>query len=712
MPAHNLAAQSLTHGPVVGGVTASHANVFVRADQEAQVSIRYGTDPNLDTFLTTAPITTSSNNDFSSIIKLDGLPPQTTIYLNVEVNGTPQLSAPFPSFATFPATSDPQPFKFVVLSDFTSVRLLTNTVPTYGNALLENPAFAFIGGDFDHREPHTIPERRTMFKDLYDASSPVMGDFVHSILWKMPIAHQWDDHDAGSNNVDKTFLEWDLAQQVFEEFVPSYPLPLVTPGIWQSFSYAQVDFFVLDCRSQRDPDPDVDGPDKSMLDGNALGAAGQLVWLENGLLASRAKWKVIFTSVITNPTTKLTDGWAAFQTEWNSLRNFIEANAINGVVFISGDLHLGAIDNGVASGFPEMCIQQPNGFVGSCPTSVQGTWSEGTFKDECRGYSVVTLMTHPDRMLLEVKDENGNQQLAYTVTLADSVPPTAPSNLTATALDSSQVMLAWTASSDDFGVTGYDIYRDNVLLASVGEVTNQPDDTVSPLTTYQYQVRARDGAGNISDPSNVAQVTVPALTKWEINVKGSDQGLVVVNFRTDQTLDGYGISQDAFGLLTVSGSWSTNNGALTGHYLAQAGSQTITDGALSGDIRPGKKLKAKISASVQTLKLKGTPFRAGPDLSGHWIGQVKSKAGKSTETYDFMPDSNLPGVFHLTGQGVGNLTGEAIVSSENAVSVHLHSDTGEDRALEGKVSTKKQTLSLKGKDQSGLKFTIKAAKGG
>src|SRR6185503_4396477 len=104
--------------------------------------------------------------------------------------------------------------------------------------------------------------------------------------------------------------------------------------------------FVLDCRSQRDPENDPDDANKSMLDGNNLGAAGQLQWLKDGLLGSTAKWKVIFSSVVTNPSTKVPDGWGGYQTEWNDLRNFIVTNQISGVVFISGDLHLAAIDNG------------------------------------------------------------------------------------------------------------------------------------------------------------------------------------------------------------------------------------------------------------------------------------------------------------------------------------------------------------------------------
>ena len=64
-----------------------------------------------------------------------------------------------------------------------------------------------------------------MFKDLYDPNTPYMGDFVNLILRKMPIMHQWDDHDSGQNNVDKTYPDWNLTQQAFQEYMPSYPLP-------------------------------------------------------------------------------------------------------------------------------------------------------------------------------------------------------------------------------------------------------------------------------------------------------------------------------------------------------------------------------------------------------------------------------------------------------------------------------------------------------
>ena len=409
-------AQMLTHGPVVGGATPYNAKVFLRTDRQATVVIQYGSDPDLIASSMTKTLTTYSNHDFTRIIHITGLQPSTTYYVNISVNGIDQFIKPYPSFRTFPKPSIPQPFSFLVLTDFDNQRAVKNEFPTFLSASEEKVSFVFIGGDFDHRNPQTLSEKRQMFKDLYNPSSLGLQDFVRKILWRMPIVHHWDDHDAGVNNIDKTYPYWSLSYQIFSDYVPKYAIPSTVPGIWQRFKYAHTDFFVLDGRSQRDPDTDPDNDDKSMLDGNKLGVSGQLEWLMQGLLLSTATWKIVFSSVVTNPTTKLDDGWAAFQTEWKVIRGFIESNKIRGVIFISGDLHMGAIDNGTASGFPEMLVPAPN--LNVCASGTVGKWSEGVYYNSsgtCRGYGLITVLTDPDQVLLEVKDENGNVRLSYLV---------------------------------------------------------------------------------------------------------------------------------------------------------------------------------------------------------------------------------------------------------------------------------------------------------
>ncbi|MGZ4729839.1 MAG: galactose oxidase-like domain-containing protein [Acidimicrobiales bacterium] len=113
---------------------------------------------------------------------------------------------------------------------------------------------------------------------------------------------------------------------------------------------------------------------------------------------------------------------------------------------------------------------------------------------------------------VRANDRAGNasapsNEAAVTV-LADQSPPTAPTNLVATATQSRQVNLAWTAASDNAGVTRYNVLRDG-LPVGTSPGTSYVDTTVQPNTTYSYTVTAQDAAGNVSGPSNTSTVTTP-----------------------------------------------------------------------------------------------------------------------------------------------------------------------------------------------------------
>ncbi|MDC0713901.1 fibronectin type III domain-containing protein [Stigmatella sp. ncwal1] len=91
----------------------------------------------------------------------------------------------------------------------------------------------------------------------------------------------------------------------------------------------------------------------------------------------------------------------------------------------------------------------------------------------------------------------------------DTQAPTTPANLLATATSSSQINLSWSASSDNVGVSGYDVYRNGSAVGSSG--TNSYSDTgLAASTAYSYTVKARDAAGNASAASNTATATTQA----------------------------------------------------------------------------------------------------------------------------------------------------------------------------------------------------------
>ncbi|HET6994398.1 MAG TPA: fibronectin type III domain-containing protein, partial [Chitinophagaceae bacterium] len=94
--------------------------------------------------------------------------------------------------------------------------------------------------------------------------------------------------------------------------------------------------------------------------------------------------------------------------------------------------------------------------------------------------------------------------------LADSQAPTAPTNLAASTITQSSLTLTWTASTDNVAVTGYDIYQNNVKINSSPVTTTNYNVTgLTAATAYQFFVRARDAAGNISANSNTINITTP-----------------------------------------------------------------------------------------------------------------------------------------------------------------------------------------------------------
>ncbi|SHG78096.1 immunoglobulin-like domain-containing protein [Winogradskyella jejuensis] len=120
-------------------------------------------------------------------------------------------------------------------------------------------------------------------------------------------------------------------------------------------------------------------------------------------------------------------------------------------------------------------------------------------------------------------DDNNNQIIASTygrgvftgtftaTTVPDTEAPSAPTSLAASNTTQSSTDLSWTASTDNVGVSGYDVLRDGAVIASVsGTTTNYQVTGLTPNTAYAFSVRASDASGNQSVASNVINVTTDA----------------------------------------------------------------------------------------------------------------------------------------------------------------------------------------------------------
>lgn len=118
-----------------------------------------------------------------------------------------------------------------------------------------------------------------------------------------------------------------------------------------------------------------------------------------------------------------------------------------------------------------------------------------------------------------------------TPSAADTTAPSAPTGLAAGTVTSSSVSLSWAASTDNVGVTGYQVFRDGVQTGT-STTTSYTDTSAAPNTTYNYLVRAYDAAGNVSADSvppiwvttpvpNTNQITVDKTVTTKQSTNGS-----------------------------------------------------------------------------------------------------------------------------------------------------------------------------------------------
>ena len=156
----------------------------------------------------------------------------------------------------------------------------------------------------------------------------------------------WDDHDYGYNNANKIYPLKKESRQVFIDTWPDNPSYGENgEGIYTSFRYQDVLFILLDDRWWRDDDRKwayrwfiKPNPNKLMF------GRQQMDWLKRTLLEdTTASFKIIVNgSQVLNPLAK-GDCLVHFPVEYGELLEFIDANKISGVLFLSGDRHFSEI---------------------------------------------------------------------------------------------------------------------------------------------------------------------------------------------------------------------------------------------------------------------------------------------------------------------------------------------------------------------------------
>lgn len=191
---------------------------------------------------------------------------------------------------------------------------------------------------------------------------------------------------------------------------------------------------------------------------------------------------------------------------------------------------------------------------------------------------------------------------------ADTQAPTAPTSLASTTKTATSITIAWNASTDNVGVTGYNVFSNGVLKTTVTGLTA----TITGLTastSYNINVSAKDAAGNTSALSNTIAVTTNSsggtggtatdlLFSEYIEGSGNNKALEIANNTgASVSLSAYTVKKQTNG----AGSWSTGL-ALSGT-LATGSKFTIVNSSMASSCYPTS--SANISTTATELTFNG-----------------------------------------------------------------------------------------------------------
>ena len=230
--------------------------------------------------------------------------------------------------------------------------------------------------------------------------------------------------------------------------------------------------------------------------------------------------------------------------------------------------------------------------------------------------------------------ENGGVSVGVNPCNVDTTAPSVPAGVAGTAIDANTVSLGWNAASDNVGVSGYYVYRNGALVATVANGTGYTDNTAAPSTAYSYTVKAFDAAANLSGASAAANVTTPA--RVDTQAPTIPAGLIKSGV-TGSTA-------------TISWNASTDNVGVTGYLVLRNGVQIATTAATSFNDA------GLAAATAYTYTVKARDANGNTSAASAALAVTTTAAGGNTATVYYKNTTNWSTVnLHFAPTG-GNWT--------------------------------------------------------
>jgi alkaline phosphatase D len=369
-------AAEFPHGVASGDVTSVGAILWTRVDGPAEIFAEVSSDAQFTSLVSSELFSVDSSNDFTLKWDLSGLEASTTYWFRFVAQTSENEESPVGQFRTAPDPNEQAGFRFLFSGDSDA---FFAPLALFDFAAGEEADFAIWAGDtiYADREFNgigpavTLDEYRAKYKQMRDDKS--VADFLASTaVWTA-----WDDHevandyDGGEPEPSISPLQIRDAYQSFFEYMPIRHQNVAGDErrIYRRFRYGQwAEFFILDGRQYRSADASRRCADDGFLDTLLSGATldcldaikdpsrtmlgpEQRAWLADGLIGSDARYKFVVNNT---PLTYFLgaipyDRWEGYESELQWLFETIDLNRIEGVVFLTSDFHLNALNPDVGS---------------------------------------------------------------------------------------------------------------------------------------------------------------------------------------------------------------------------------------------------------------------------------------------------------------------------------------------------------------------------
>lgn len=356
-------APAITHGVVVGDVTADSAVLWARADREGTATVHLSGGKHRGT----ERLRFHAADDYTGHVLLTGLRPDTRYrYKLGSTQGT---------FETAPADDDAAPVRLAFGGDVAGQNVCRDALEGFPimNTIRSFRPDVFVGlGDMIYADNACDPVGRYGNAQIPGGFGPAVdlpSFWAHWRYNRADAASQrllgstdyvgvWDDHEVVNDFGPLTDTRstppytpgvhlLPIGLDAFLDYTPIAIAPNTPKRLYRSLRWGKhLELFVLDTRQYRDANSASDSVDrpKTML------GREQLTWLKESLAASDATWKVIVSSVPMSiptgfPPTNGRDGWAnfdqttGFEQELLDILRFMERSGIQNTIWITTDVH-------------------------------------------------------------------------------------------------------------------------------------------------------------------------------------------------------------------------------------------------------------------------------------------------------------------------------------------------------------------------------------